>query len=315
MLRFISIRFLALVPLFLLVSVLLFALEPLLPNDPARLIVGPDATEQVYQAARKELGLDQPLPVQYGRWLFKAVQGDFGTSYVSGERVGKAIVSRLPVTLSITVVAGLLALLIGTVVGTVAALYPGGALDRSVSSICALGIAVPDFWIGMMLIAIFSLRLGWVPASGYVDFSVSPLDWMRSIILPSFALAIVKGAALAKQMRVSMIEVLQKPYIRTARAKGASRVRTLFFHALRNSLQPVVTIFGVYLGLMFGGALVVERVFALPGLGSLAFDSVLSSDVPMLQGVILLSILMVTIMNLGVDLLYGWLNPKVRVTA
>jgi len=314
-LRFACIRLFSLVPLFFVVSILLFALEPMLPNDPARLVVGADATQEAYDAARQDLGLDEPLLKRYGNWLINAVRGDLGVSYFSGESVSDAIAGRLPVTLSITLVAGSLALLIGVSAGTAAALLPGSLIDRSISALCAIGIAVPDFWIAMMLAALFALALNWFPATGFVEFSSSPIGWLQSIALPSMALAIGKGATLAKQMRVSMLDVLQKSYIRTARAKGASRTRTVIHHALRNSLQPVVTVFGIYIGLMFGGALVIERVFALPGLGSLAFDSVLNSDVPVLQGVILLSVLIVTLVNLGVDLLYGWLNPKVRVTA
>lgn len=315
LIRFICIRLLSLIPLLLVVSVFVFALEPLLPSDPARLVVGPEANNETYDMARRELGLDDPLLQRYGRWLVKAAQGDLGSSYFSGEKVSEAISGRLGVTLSLTFMAGLLAFLIGVAGGTLAALYPGGVFDRSISALCALGVAIPDFWFAMMLAALFALTLRWFPATGFVDFSLSPLGWLQSITLPSLALAAGKASALARQMRVSMIEVLQKEYIRTARAKGASRMRTVFRHALRNALQPVITVLGIYIGLMFGGALVIERVFALPGLGSLAFDSVLNSDVPMLQGVILLSVVIVTVVNLAVDLLYGWLNPKVRVAA
>lgn len=315
MLRFIGIRLVSLLPLLVVMSVFVFAMEPMLPNDPARLIVGVDANQQTYELARRELGLDDPLLERYGRWLGKAVQGDLGASYFSGEKVSQAIAGRLGVTLSITFMAGLLAFLVGVVVGTAASLYPGSVFDRSVSAISALGVAIPDFWLAMMLAAVFALTLKWFPATGYVDFYQSPFGWLQSITLPAIALAAGKASALARQMRVSMIDVLQKEYIRTARAKGASRTRTLIRHAMRNALQPVVTIMGIYIGVMFGGALVIERVFALPGLGSLAFDSVLNSDVPMLQGVVLLSVVIVTAVNLAVDLLYGWLNPKVRVTA
>jgi len=305
-------RLVAMVPLLFIVSILAFSLMQLLPGDPVLVRVGEEATEQQYDQVEHELGLDRSVPVQYVRWLGGAVRGDFGESLINSQQVTGAVTSRLPVTLSLTFGAVLIALVIGVTAGVIGGTRPGSAVDRGVTFAATLGLAVPNFWFAILLVTVLSLKLDLLPATGYTPIQVAPAQWLRGIILPCLALGLSASAAIARQTRSGLASVLQQDYIRTALAKGASPRRVVLKHGLKNAFIPVVTVLAFQVTALLGGALVVEQVLALPGLGSLAVISVQRSDVTMVQGIIMFTAVVVVGVNLATDLLYGWLNPKVR---
>ncbi|NKQ55056.1 ABC transporter permease [Amycolatopsis sp. K13G38] len=306
-------RVLMAVPLLFVISVLSFVLVSLTPGDTAQAILGTQATQEQYEALRSSLGLDLPLYEQYWRWLSHAVTGDLGSSLFSGETVTNAILTRLPVTLSLMFGALLVSLVAGVALGVFSAVR-GGVLGRLVDGIALVGFALPGFWVGAMLIVVFAVALRWLPPTGYVDFAESPQDWLRSLVLPVFALALSGIAALAKQTRESMLDVLNSEYIRMARANGVKYRSIVFVNALKNASVRVVTILGLQAVALLGGTVVVENVFALPGLGSLAVNSTAQHDLPVIQGIVVYFTILVVVINLLVDLAYTWLNPKVRTS-
>lgn len=301
------------VPLLFVISVLSFVLVSLTPGDAAQAILGTQATQEQYEALRHALGMDLPLYEQYWQWLMHAVTGDLGSSLFSGETVTSAIESRLPVTLSLMFGALLVSLVVGVALGMLSAVR-GGVLGRFVDGFALVGFALPNFWLGAMLIVVFAVALRWLPAIGYVAFAISPGDWLRSLVLPVLALSSSGIAALAKQTREAMLDVLAREYIRMARANGI-RYRTIVFaNALKNASVRVVTVLGLQAVGLLGGTVVVENVFALPGLGSLAVGSTVQHDLPVIQGIVIYFTVLVVVINLVVDLAYTWLNPKVRTS-
>ncbi|MBL8339635.1 MAG: ABC transporter permease [Rhodoferax sp.] len=314
MLRLVAQRLLALGPLLLIVSILTFSFTSLLPSDPVDLILGDTGTQEQHAMLRERLGLNQPIHVRYAQWLGKALTGDLGTSFFSSVRVTDAVLQRLPVTASLTAIAALIAIVVGVSAGIAAALRPQSLVDRLATLGATVGQAVPNFWFGLILVAIFAVWLRWFPATGFARFSESPWNWLRSVTLPSLALGLASSAAIARQVRSAMVGVLQQDYIRAARAQGLSRPRYILKHALTNAMIPVVAVLSFQITVLLGGALVVEQVFAINGLGTLAIGAVRQQDIPMLQGLVLVMVGLVVAVQIVTDVVYGLLNPKARPT-
>jgi len=312
MLRLIVRRLIALVPLLFIVSILTFSFTAIMPGDPVDLVLGDDATKEQYQMIRERMGLNVPVIQRYFIWLGKAVRGDFGNSFFYSVTVMDNIKERLPITISLAAVSATIALFVGLAAGIAAALRPRSWIDRWATLGATLGQAVPNFWLGLILAAAFAVKLRWFPATGFTSFSASPLEWLRSLTLPSLALGLSSSAAIARQARSAMVGVLQQDYIRAARAQGLSARRVIFKHALKNALIPVVTVFSFLVTVLLGGALIVEQVFAINGLGSLAINAVWRQDIPVIQGIVLVSVLIVVGIQLLTDIAYGLLNPKAR---
>jgi peptide/nickel transport system permease protein len=306
-------RLLQTLPVLFLTSVAVFLLLRLAPGDPAQYVAGPDAPPDTLEAVRRDLGLDQPWPVQYVLWLARAVRGDFGRSLISRYPVWDLILQGLPATIELAVAAFVLSLVLGVLLGVVSALTEGRLPDFAVSVFNALALGIPNFWLGLVLIIAFALLLGWLPPSGHVDFLESPLQSSRFLLLPAVTLAVQLAAVLARFLRSALLEVLREDYVRTARAKGLPEPRVIGGHALRNALIPLVTILGIQFGRLLGGAVIVEAVFAWPGLGTLAVTAVTARDYAVVQGVLMLLVTAFVGINLIVDILYGVLDPTVRL--
>ncbi|MEZ0494411.1 ABC transporter permease [Kineococcus sp. TBRC 1896] len=293
------------------VSVAAFALVHLVPGDPVRLALGTRFDQATYDALRERAGLDQPLITQFFTWFGGAVTGDLGVSFRSGDPVTLLILERLPATVSLAAASILVALLIAVPLGTASALRPRSVLDGAGTVLSQIGISVPEFWMGIMLILVFAGTLGWFPAGGYVPLSEDPAGWLRSLVLPAVTTGLVSGSVLTRFTRSSVLEALSAEHVRTARAKGLGARAVLNWHVLRNALLPLVTVTGVQLAYLLSGVVVVEIVFAWPGLGQLALQSVQSRDYPVLQGAVLLFALVFLVLNLVVDLLYSKLDPRI----
>ena len=279
----------------------------------ARNILGPNAGQDQLDALNAKLGLDRPIFEQYFSWLGGVFRGDLGASYFNSQPVVDAMASRLPVTMSVVVVAAVITLIMSVVLG-VASAAKRGALDVVLQAISTIAFVFPAIVLGIVLVYVFAISLHWVPAIGFVPFSDSPGGWFESIILPAVVLSIGGIAALAAQIRGSLIDELSRDYVRTLRSRGTSEGEILLKHALRNAAGPALTTFSLQFITMFGAALFVEKIFALPGYGNYAFQATVQGDLPVMLGVILFSVVLVVIVNLLVDLANGWLNPKVRVS-
>ncbi|MBV6756254.1 ABC transporter permease [Rhodococcus opacus] len=306
------IRVLTMIPLIALVATGSFFLSQMSEIDPAENIVGANASEDQIQAVRAALGLDRSAVDQYLTWISGILHGDFGTSFYSGASVGQLMSQALPVTLSLTIGGLVVGIILGVGSGVIAALKAGSSIDRGVILLATAGQAAPSFWLGMLLIYLFAIKLDLLPATGYVPLSASVTGWIESLILPSIALGLAVAAALSRQARSSTIGVLQKDYIRTALSKGLSRRRVIVKHASKNAAAPVVTSLSFQIAHLLGGAIVIERLFAMPGIGTLTIDAVLRYDPNVIQAVVIFSVVIVVIVNLALDLSYLWLNPKVR---
>jgi peptide/nickel transport system permease protein len=311
MVRLVAYRLLVSVPLLFGVSLLTFVLVSFTPGDAARTILGGNGTPQQYAQLRHEMGLDQPLYVQYGRWLQSVLHGDLGSSLFSGEPVTQALGERLPVTLSLIVGATILSALLGIGLGVLSALR-AGRIGWIVDVLSLAGLAVPAFWLGLILVTFFAVDMRLFPATGYVPLDQSVGEWVRALVLPVVTLAVGGVAVVAKQTRDSMLDVLQRDFIRMLRASGVSEWSIILKHALRNAAIPVVTVLGLIFVSLLSGTVLVESVFVLPGLGSLAVQATSQHDLPVIQGVAVTFTLIVISVNVMVDLTYGWLNPKVR---
>lgn len=312
MTRLIVRRLVAMVPLLFIVSLMVFSLVLLIPGDPAITIAGDNATEQQIEETRERLGLNDPVVVQYGRWAGGLLQGDLGTSLFSSRSVGSAIVERLPVTLSLTFLAVTVGLLIALPAGMLAGTRSGSLRDRVATLIASLGVAVPNFWLGLMLLLVFAIWNPWLPATGYVPFEVDAARWLRHLALPAITLGAAAAAEVTRQLRSSLVDVMAQDYVRTARAKGLRGPKVVGKHALKNAAIPVVTVLGLQVNYLLGGTIIVEQVFGLPGLGQLVIGAVLERDLPMIQGVVVVAVLVAVFTNLVVDLSYGYFNPRVR---
>ncbi|MGZ4428177.1 MAG: ABC transporter permease [Nocardioidaceae bacterium] len=312
MLGFLVRRLLVAIPLLLVVSLLVFSLILLVPGDPAVALAGQNPTLQQIAEVRARLGLNDPFFVQYWHWLSGVLHGDLGKSLFTSQTVGASIAARLPTTLSLALMALFLAAVAGTILGALAGLHPGTWLDRILTFGASFGVAIPYFWVGMILVLVFSINNAWLPAVGYVPLTEDPLGWFQHLILPASAMALAPAAVVARQTRASLATVMTEDYVRTARAKGLSPRKVVAKHALKNAALPVVTAFGLEGSRLIGGTVVIEQLFALPGLGQLAYQAVFGRDFPMVQGVILVAAALVLLLNILVDLSYGYFNPKVR---
>ncbi|BDZ46039.1 ABC transporter permease [Naasia aerilata] len=311
MLRLLARRLLLSIPLLLVVTAITFFLQSLIPGDPARSLLGPSATPQQYEALRQALHLDQPVIVQYLNSIGGVLHGDLGRSIFTGEDVGQTLANRLPVSLSLIVGGTLVALLIGILLGVLSATR-GRLLARFIDVFSLVGGALPNFWVGLVLAAIFAVTLALLPATGYVPFEESPGDWARALILPVIALALSGIATIAKVVRDGVSTAIGQDFVRTLRAAGVPRRVLIWKHALRNSSVSLVTVVGVIFVASLSGTILVENVFVLPGLGSLAVAATARQDIPVIQGVALAFTVITIVVNLLVDVSYGLLNPKVR---
>ncbi len=311
MLKFILARLVSTIPVLLFISVAIFLMLHLTPGDPVKIMLGDDATPEAVTALRTDLGLDKPLPVQYLRWLGNLLRGDLGRSIRTHQPVTEAIVSRLPVTLELAFLALIVALLIGIPAGIIAAIRRNSVADIASTTVALMGISLPNFFLGILLILLLSLRLRILPPSGYVPFVQNPLENLKLMVMPAVSLGAALAGIIARLMRSSLLEALGAEYVRTARAKGLSGHAVILGHALKNSLIPVVTVVGLQTGALLGGAILTETVFALPGIGRLVVDNIFARDFPVVQGVILFLALTRIASNLVADLLYAKLDPRI----
>jgi peptide/nickel transport system permease protein len=297
----------------LLVCLTIFVLTNLLPGDPTVTILGEQATAEQRATARAQYGLDLPAPVRFFRWLGNAATGDLGRSLRSSEPVVQMLAARIPVTLELTLLSIAIAIVIGLPAGIIAARFRGTPLDVVVSLLAMTSVAIPYFWMGILLIMLFALKLAWLPPSGYVPLLSDPVGNLKMMILPALTIGTAFAALIMRQTRASLLQVLSQDYIRSARAKGLSEPAVLLRHGLRNALIPVVTVIGLQIGALLGGAVVTETVFSLPGLGRMMVDGIFQRDFPVIQGAILFIVLCVIVVNLITDALYAWLDPRVSV--
>jgi len=310
-------RLLNMIPTLLLVSLGVFALVRWLPSDPARLLAGIDESGAIdpalYAKIKKDLGLDRPVLVQYGVWLADILRGDWGKSYLSGMEVFPQIVDRLRFTVQLGLNAWLFGLLLGIPLGTVSAIRRNSLLDMAVTTFAISGVAIPHFWLGMMLIVVFAVWLGWLPYGGFnANLFTTPLLWLQQMLMPTFVLGTGLAAILMRQTRAALLEVFREPYVLTARAKGLKEARVIWAHAMKNSLLPVVTIASLQFGTLVGGTVVTETVFTLPGLGKFVVDAVLRRDYLVVQMGLLVLTVAVMLSNFVADVLYTYLDPRIR---
>jgi peptide/nickel transport system permease protein len=307
-------RLLGAVPMLFLMSLVVFAIVYLIPGDPVDAMLGQDAERSAREALRRELGLDQPLWRQYVSWLARVAQGDLGRSIRAQQPVRDLILEKLPATLLLTTTAAIIALAIAFPAGVVAAVRRNTIVDFVAMVGALLGVSIPSFWSGIMLILVFALTLGWFPAMGYAPITSDPLAALRYLVLPAVTLGSVMAGSVTRQVRAQLLQELGRDYVRTARSKGLRASAVVIRHALRNSLIPAVTVLGVQFSVLLGGALITEQIFAWPGVGQLAVNAIVNRDYPVLQGVILTVALLVTLVNLVVDALYVVLDPRIRLS-
>jgi len=297
----------------LLISVIVFAGVRMIPGDPARVLGGTDADAAGLEEIREKYGLNDPIPIQYLRWLSLALRGDLGESIRTRTSVAWTVAIKAPITIELALLSLLVAISIAIPIGVLAAVRRNTAWDVLASSVSLCGVSIPNFWLGIMLILLVSVRLGWLPASGFVPLAEDPLGNLKRMLMPALVLGSGLAAALMRQTRNAMIEVLSTDYVRTARAKGLAQPAVVIRHALRNGLIPVVTILGLQMGALMGGAVVTESIFVLPGFGRLIVEAVFTRDYPVVQGVVLLTASSYVLINLLVDVSYTVLNPRIRI--
>ena len=311
-LRYLGKRLLSTIPMLVMVGLITFLLIHITPGDPASVVAGDNASLEAIEAARVRLGLDKPFLVQFWHWLTAVLHGDLGTSFTSGKPVTDLILERLPTTLSLTAGAILIGLLISVPLGVFAAMRRGSWADRVTIFATSLGIAAPEFFIGLLLVLLVALEWGWLPATGYIPFAEDPIEYFRRLTLPCITLGLGVAAEMARQVRGAMIDVLSRDYIQTARAKGLSTFSIIVKHGLKNAAIPVVTVLGLQVRRLLGGTVIVEQIFAMNGVGQLAVRAVFLRDLPVLLGVALTTAVVVLLINLLVDMSYGYFDPKVR---
>ena len=313
MFTFVVRRLVLSIPILLLVSIMVFGLIHLIPGDAARVILGQEATPEAIAGLRHELGLDRPLVIQYLTWLGNVLRGDLGRSLADRSPVIEQIKLRLPVTLELTIGTFVVALLIALPAGILSATRRGSVVDYASTLVALGGLSIPSFWLAIMFILLFAVRLRWLPASGYVPFTEDPRANLAAMILPMVATGIRESAALTRMLRSGMLEVLNADYVRTARSKGLSEWLVVLRHALRNALVPVVTSAGLLLAGLLGGLVITETIFAIPGFGRLIVEAIYQRDFVTVQGAVLVSALLVVIVNLIVDLIYALIDPRIRL--
>ncbi|GGC89828.1 ABC transporter permease [Chelatococcus reniformis] len=312
MLRLITIKLLQAAPVILVVSILAFLLMSLLPGDPAVVIAGDQASPEAIAAVRHSLGLDRPFLERLGIWLLRLAQGEFGSSLMLNQSVLSAMGERLPVTLSLAGLSLAITLPVGILIGSIAAYYRQTWVDSLVMTVALVGVSIPGFWIAILAVILFSVVLGWFPSSGYVPFAQDPVLWLRSLVLPASMLSLFQIGFLARMTRSAMLDVLSQDFIRTARSKGLSEWVTVGKHGFRNALVLVITAMGILVSTALGGSVVIEQVFALPGVGRLVVQGIMARDYPLVQGVMLIYGFAFVAINLAVDVLYTLADPRVR---
>ena len=300
------------VPLLFGMSVLVFALMRVVPGDPAVVVLGYKATPEGVRALREAFHLDEPVPQQYVRWLGGVARGDFGLDFRQNEPIGRMILDRLPVTIELTLLAALGTALIGVPLGLLAGGRRGGTADRAALAVGLVGVSIPDFWLGIMLILGLSLGAGLLPSGGWVAFAESPLENLLHLALPALTLAVSRAAVLGRLTRAAVLDTMHRGFVQYARAKGLGEGAILFRHVLPNAAIPILTVLGLQIGYMLGGAIVVEMIFTLPGVGRMTLDAVLERNYPVVQSTVLVIGAMFMLVNLVTDLLYGVIDPRVR---
>jgi peptide/nickel transport system permease protein len=311
--QYLARRVLAVIPVMVIVATAVFLLLFLTPGDPAAVILGPDAKAEQVAELRARLGLDQPLYVQLGNWYLRLLQGDLGRSIFENRPVTEAIMSRAEPTLLLTTLATLVAVTLGLTMGLVAALRHGRWQDNGAMLVAIGGVSMPTFWLGLNLIFIFGVVLGWLPVAGYEPLSSGLWESLRYLILPSVTLGLFQAALLARLTRSMMLETLGDDYVRTARAKGLAEHTVVIRHAFRNALIPLLTVIGLIFAALMGGAVITEQVFNIPGVGRMLIQAVARRDYPVVQGVVMIVAALYVLINLVVDLLYGYLDPRLRI--
>jgi peptide/nickel transport system permease protein len=312
MTAYVARRVIAVVPVLFGISVLVFGLVHLIPGDVAQILLGTQATDQQIETLRRTFGLDRPLPVQYLDWVSHILQGDFGVSFRTNRPVLPDLISRFGVTLQLTLVSMIVALVVAIPLGVASAANRGRGSDAIARVLALLGLSIPNFWLGTLLILFVSLVLHWLPPVGFVSLLDNPWLAVQTLILPSLALGTAVAAFIMRLVRSSLLEVLRQDYVRTARAKGLRDQTVLYRHALKNAFIPVLTVIGVQVGYLLGGAVIIESIFSLPGMGRFLLDSISNRDYSIVQGGVLFIALIFSLVNLSVDLLYGWLDPRIR---
>jgi peptide/nickel transport system permease protein len=312
MVSYILRRIVATLPVMAIVALFVFSLLHLAPGDPAVVIAGDQASPADVEHIRQSLGLDRPFLVQFGIWLWGILHGDLGTSIFTNLPVASLIAQRIEPTLSLMAITLVLTILVAVPLGVVAAWKAGSWVDRTIMAFAVFGFSVPVFVVGYLLAYVFALQFEWLPVQGYTPLAEGFWPWLQNLILPAVALGCVYIALIARITRASMLEVLQQDYIRTARAKGLGQRNILFVHALKNAAVPIVTVIGIGIALLIGGAVVTESVFAIPGLGRLTIDAILRRDYPVIQGIVLMFSFLYVLVNLVVDLIYTLVDPRIR---
>lgn len=298
--------------MFIVVAVVAFSILHIIPGNPAAIMLGPEATTEQIDEMTKTLGLDKPLLEQFYLWSLDLLKGDFGDSYYINRPVLSLILEKMPVTISIAIIAELVAILLAVPLGVFSSIKYNTVYDQLFMTIAVLGVSVPSFWLGIILILIFSVILRWFPVQGYIPITESFLGWIWHLMLPAIALGFHHSGLIARMTRSSMLEVLSADYIRTLRSKGLAEKDVVFKHALKNSIIPVVTVIGLSFAALLGGALIIETVFALPGIGRLMLSSIQRRDYPVVQGILIISAIICVIINLLVDLIYVYLDPRIK---
>jgi len=298
--------------LLICVSMVVFSLDSFIPGDPALVLAGESATSADIQRTREQLGLERPLVERYLVWAGKAVRGNFGRSLFTGQPVSAEIAARVPVTLSLLVLALLIGIVAGIAAGVTAALHRGGLIDRTVVIVASLGVAMPNFWVGLLLVLALAIKFPLLPATGYVPLMTSPAGWLAHLLLPAVALALAPAAEITRQVRGSVIGLMPRDFVRTAVAKGLPRRLVIGKHVLKNTGVTVATVAGIQVSVLLGSSVVIERVFGLPGIGGLVLEAVVSRDLPIVQGVVLITTIMILSCTLLVELSYSYFNPRVR---
>ncbi len=312
--RYLVNRLLTTLVVLLGVSIITFSLIRLIPGDPIQVMLGPEVTGNRADEIRALYGLNRPWPVQYFEWLTKAFQGNLGSSLRSGLPVSDSIMEKLPVTIELTFFSIVIGLIIGLPLSIVAARNRGKFIDGFLSSVALLGISMPGFWLATLLVLLFSLYWRIFPPIGYVPFFEDPIENLRNMVLPSISLGLAFGATVMRFTRSSLLEVFSQDYVRTARAKGLSGRSVINRHALKNAMIPIMTVTGIQVGRLLGGAVIIEQIFALPGLGRYTFDAISTRDYPVMQGTVLVFTLVFILVNLLVDVLYGVVDPRIKLT-
>ncbi|BEP64473.1 ABC transporter permease (plasmid) [Variovorax sp. V213] len=312
MLTYLLRRIGATIPVMLIVAAVIFSILRFMPGNPAAIIAGDSANAEQIAMLHSKLGLDQPIVIQFGGWLWRGLQGDLGESFFFKKDVTTLIGERLEPTLTLSALTLVIAVMVAVPLGVLAAYKRGTLLDRFVMSFSVMGFSVPVFLVGYILIYVFALQLGWLPVQGYAPLSSGLGAWLERIVMPAISLSLVFIALIVRITRTSVIETLEEDYIRTARAKGQTELNILFRHALKNAAAPIVTVIGLGFAVLIGGVVVTENVFSIPGLGRLTVDAVLARDFPTVQGVILLFSFVYVLINLGIDLLYTVFDPRIK---